>query len=278
MEQVQWPIKQKLGIEWARDPLLNQTGLVLQGFCGRKGGKSQGTYEALNISFSTSDTYENICANRQLLAEALGFPLSSWTGIHQVHGNRVVRVEQKDAGQGGLDSGVLLKQADGQITNVPGVTLISQHADCLALYFLDPVHKAIGLSHAGWKGTLLNIAGETIQAMEEAYGTRPSDLLVAIGPGAGPCHYEVDEPVIKRVKEVFSDREIEQNQLMVYTKEIGKAMLDLGACNRLLLLQAGLQSEHISLAGICTICAQKQFFSHRCGAGGRQAAVLRLLV
>lgn len=277
MNQVPWEIKEKNGVCWAGDPAWNSSGRVLQGFCGRRGGVSQGAYASLNIGYSGGDDPRHVEANRRIMADAMGFDLNHWTGVWQVHGNRVLRVQAEDAGRGAYPAKEELVQADGQITDVPGITLISQHADCVPLYFWDPRHQAIGLSHAGWKGTLLDIAGNTIQAMAEAFGSKPEELFAAIGPSAGPCHYEVDEPVIEKAAEVFGEESDAQKRVLRPSPNPGHAYLDLWQANRQLLLRRGIPAEQISESGLCTICHQDLFFSHRCGGRGRQAAVLRLL-
>ena len=277
MKQQPWRIFKKNGISWARDPAFHTTGQVLQGFCGRTGGVSQGSFESLNISYVSGDDPRHVAQNREKMADAIGFGMSGWTGLRQVHGSRVIRTGLEDAGRGAFGSEAELLEADGQITNIPGITLISQHADCVPLYFWDPAQRAIGLSHGGWKGTLLDIAGSTVKAMAEAYGSKPEDLLAAIGPSAGPCHYEVDGPVIHQVTEVFGQGTFLLDRLLQPSQNTGHAFLDLWETNRQLLLRQGLRDSNISISGLCTLCHQETFFSHRCGFGGRQAAFLQLL-
>jgi len=276
MQKQQWNITGNQGIYWAYDPAFTESGRLLQGFVCRQGGVSQGAYESLNISYSTDDDIDNIRENRRRLAQAMGFPLESWAGIRQVHGNHVVLVGKEEAGAGVLDPEVLRVKADGQITNIPGVTLVTQHADCVPLYFWDPVNNAIGLSHAGWQGTVSNIAGETVKAMAKAFGTKTEDLRAGIGPSAGPCHYEVDEPVIQRFVENFGQMVLEKEKILKPSPNQGRAMLDLWQANLYLLLQHGLKIERISVSGFCTMCHSDKFFSHRCRAKGRQAAILRI--
>ena len=272
-----WEITERKGVCWAGDPAWNAGGQVFQGFCGRSGGVSQGDYASLNIGFSGGDDVQRVEANRRIMANAMGFDLDSWTGVWQIHGNRVLRVCAEDAGRGAFRAKEGLVQADGQITDVPGITLISQHADCVPLYFWDPKRRAIGLSHAGWKGTLLDIAGCTVRAMAEAFGSKPEELFAAIGPSAGPCHYEVDEPVIRKAAEIFGEEIEGLTPVLLPSRKPGHAYLDLWQANRQLMLRRGILDQRISMSGLCTICHQDLFFSHRCGARGRQAAVLRLL-
>lgn len=276
MTQQPWSTQTNQGVCWAWDPSLTKNDQLIQGFVGRTGGVSQGPYESLNISYSTEDKIENIFANRRILADALGFSLESWTGIRQVHGKQVIKVGKAEAGCGVLDPDVLRVRADGLITNVPGVTLVTQHADCVPLFFWDPVQRAIGLSHAGWHGTVANIAGETVQAMISSFGTKPENLLAGIGPSAGPCHYEVDEPVISRFEDLFGQEVIHIEQILKPSQNPGRAMLNLWQANYYLLREQGLPEQNISIAGMCTICQTDRFFSHRRRDKGRQAAVLQI--
>ncbi|MEA4892383.1 MAG: peptidoglycan editing factor PgeF [Peptococcaceae bacterium] len=276
-KQSAWLWQEKQGVRWVSDPMLCAGGLVRQGFCGRTGGVSQEPYASLNISYLSGDGTEEIRENRRRFAAACGFSLGSWCGLRQVHGLRIVKAEKKDAGRGVLDPAVVLEQADGQITDIPGLTLITQHADCIPLYFLDPVHKAIGLAHAGWKGTMSGMAGVMVEALVKAYGSRPQDLLVAVGPGAGPCHYEVDEPVIRAATALFGPGSRELSRVLLPSKKPGRAYADLWQANVLLLERRGVKAAHISCAGLCTICENREFFSHRKGDAGRQCAFLQLI-
>jgi YfiH family protein len=185
-------------------------------------------------------------------------------------------ITKSQAGLGVLEPAGALPEADGQITAEPGITLVTQHADCLPLYFLDPVNQAIGLAHGGWRGTLQNIAGAMVEAMTRHFGSKPADLLVSIGPGAGPCHYEVDKPVCEAAALCFAEKPEALRAVLKPSGVPGRAYFDLWGANAILLEESGVLSRHISIAGVCTICRRRRLFSHRQQDKGRQAAFLRL--
>ena len=272
-----WYWQENQGVRWVSSPLFRDSGMTRQGFCGRAGGVSPEPWASLNISYLSGDEPSRVGENRRRFARACGFSLESWRGLRQAHGVRIIRAEENQAGSAALDPQVVLERADGQITDVPGLTQVSQHADCVPLYFLDPVHRAIGLAHAGWKGTFADMAGAMVEAMRKAYGSRPEELLAAIGPAAGPCHYEVDAPVIEACQALFGAGAPELSEILLPSEKPGRAMADLWRANALLLTRRGVRPERISSAEICAICHNRDFFSHRKGDAGRQCAFLRLI-
>ncbi len=150
---------------------------------------------------------------------------------------------------------------DGLITDVRGLVLVTHFADCVPLFFVDTVHRAIGLAHSGWKGTAADMGGCMVKAMREAYGTRPEDLCTAVGPSiCGDC-YEVGEDVAQRFKRF-------QGVLRAGRKP-GKYQLDLWEANRQNLLAAGVRREKIAVTDICTCCNSAYLFSHRASQGRR---------
>lgn len=264
---------EKDGIVYYTIPSFNTTGLVSHGFSGRKGGVSQGAYAGLNLSILTQDNLENVLENRRLLTAALGIELSQLVGAHQVHQDHVYKVTRMDQGRGAMNPATVIPATDALMTDIRGMALMAFFADCVPVFFLDPVKKAIALAHAGWKGTMLKIAARTAAAMGEAYGSKPEDLLVAIGPSIGSCHYQVDKPVIEKVKEAFP-----HNWYELFSKMCseGRGQLNLWEANALQLRESGVPVENITIAGLCTYCCQEEFFSHRAGMAGRQAALIML--
>lgn len=259
-------------------PAFEQTGLVVHAFSTRVGGVSQGTYESLNMGLFTKDSPENVLANRQLLTRMLGIEMENLVGAHQVHLDHVYRVEEKDKGRGAWDAKEAIENTDALMTKEKGVALFALFADCVPVFFLDPVNQAIALTHAGWKGTVAKIAAKTVKTLTEHYGTRPEQLLAAIGPSIGPCHYQVDQPVIEQVKQAFPNRWEELLKNWTHTGCAGDAHanLDLWRANRIQLEEVGLLSGNITTAGLCTYCHSDLFFSHRRGMAGRQAGVIML--
>ena len=155
---------------------------------------------------------------------------------------------------------------DGMVTNVPGLTLATFYADCVPLYFYDPVHRAIGLSHSGWRGTVGKIGKVTVETMARVYGTKPEDVLAAIGPSICQECYEVSADVIEQFRGAFEEKD--WNDLF-YAKENGKYQLNLWKANEKIFLEAGILPEHISLSNLCTCCNPKFLFSHRASHGKR---------
>ncbi|MOA02188.1 Laccase domain protein [compost metagenome] len=162
------------------------------------------------------------------------------------------------------------------MTDVQDVLLASYYADCVPLYFYDPENQAIALAHAGWKGTVKQIAAETIQAMQRAYGSKPEQLMAAIGPSIGDCCYEVDGPVIGQVQQLMDELQLDADLAgtLLSMKESGKANLNLKEINRQIMIKAGILPIRIELTKWCTGCRRDLFFSHRKenGTTGRMAS------
>lgn len=215
--------------------------------------------------------------NRRLLAAAVGFRPETWTCGEQVHGTNVAVVTQADIGKGYLDRESAFQHTDGLVTNVPGVLLTSFYADCVPLYFMDPVQGAVGLAHAGWKGTVGNIALAVIQTLEREYGSHRANLLAAIGPSIGQCCYEVDEAVISKVKQGLSGDE-DMSAYVSKSVHPGRWMLNLKELNRIIMIKAGILPTHIECTTWCTSCHPDKFFSYRKQSGitGRMASWIGL--
>jgi hypothetical protein len=243
---------------------LEETGLVKHCFTTRQGGVSQGIYESLNLSFTRGDEPEAVRENFCRVGEALGADLGDFVLSDQTHTTNVRKITQADKGNG-LTREKQFFDVDGMITNQPGLVLSTFYADCVPLYFVDPVHKAIGLSHSGWRGTVGRIGRATIEAMGREYGTKPQDLLCAIGPSICQDCYEVSQDVAGAFAEEFPEAEEE----LLKSRGKGKYLLDLWRANELVLEQAGVPKEQIATAGICTCCNEKLLFSHRASQGKR---------
>lgn len=241
------------------------------GFTLRTGGVSEGPYHSFNMGLHVGDDPEHVVANRRKLAAELGMPFEAWTCADQVHGSRVCQVtsQSKGAGRESLDD--VIPATDGLHTDQPGVLLTSFYADCVPLFFLDPLSRAIGLAHAGWKGTVARIAEEMVRAFQRHYGSRAEELLVAIGPAIGGCCYEVDERIMERVRTAAARWEA-----AVIPRENGRYMLDLPRLNEEILAECGVAPERVLRTGWCTSCRTDLFFSHRKEAGktGRMASFI----
>ena len=155
------------------------------------------------------------------------------------------------------------RDVDGLLTNMPGVTLVTFFADCVPLYFVDQKHRAIGLAHSGWRGTVNRMGEKMIHAMEREYGSAPEDLICCVGPSICSDCYEVGEDVADNFRDTFSKEDCEAIVLPSKTGMIGKRQLDLWEANRRILLEAGVPEKNISVTDICTKCNPDKLFSHR---------------
>ena len=173
-------------------PVLEESGMVKHGFSTRYGGVSTGCYESMNLSFSRGDdknlVQENYCRMAQTLQVDVKKMVTSW----QSHTINVRNVTEEDLGKG-IWRERDYRDVDGLITNIPGITLVTFYADCVPLYLLDPVHRAIGLSHSGWRGTVNRMGEKTLDAMSAAFGTRAEDVIACIGPSICKSCFEVGE-------------------------------------------------------------------------------------
>jgi YfiH family protein len=172
---------------------------------------------------------------------------------HLVHGAEVDRVT-------GADNGAWRPRVDGLITDEPGCALTMNYADCTPIFVYDPVRRAIGLGHAGWQGAMKDLPGALVGAMQAAFGSRPADLLAAIGPCIGPCCYEVGEPVVSQIHHHFPNKPD-----LLQDNGGPRPHFDLPAANRQRLQAAGVRQ--IQSSGLCTACRTDLFFSHRAEKG-----------
>ena len=247
------------GVPFLTFPLLTESGLVRHGFSTRLGGVSQPPYDTMNLSFTRGDRTEDVKENYRRMAAALGISVERMVLTQQTHTVNVRKVTEADAGKGVIRERDYA-DVDGLITNVPGISLVAFGADCVTLFFLDPVHRAIGLSHSGWRGTVNRMGEVTLQAMAREYGTCPEDVLVCIGPSICRSCYEVGSEVAEEFLRAFG---AEHQAELMDKKENGKYQLDLWAANRRVLTEAGVKEERIQVTDICTFCNPQLLFSHR---------------
>lgn len=246
-------------------PALEETGTVVHGFSTRLGGVSEGMFSSMNVSFTRGDRKEAVRENYRRLGAAIGFSCEDLVCSDQTHTTNLRVVTEEDRGKG-FARPKDYTDVDGLVTDVPGLTLATFYADCVPLYFVDPVRRCIGLSHAGWRGTAGKIGKKTVELMREQYGTRPSDLAAAIGPSICQDCYEVSQDVIEAFQEAFDERLWPE---LFYAKENGKYQLNLWRANELTLLEAGLKPERIAVTDLCTCCNPTLLFSHRASHGKR---------
>lgn len=245
-------------------PLLEETGMVEHCFSTRLGGVSEGMFSSMNFSFVRGDEAEAVLENYRRVAQTFGKTESAFICTDQTHTTTVRKVGKEDAGYG-VTREKPYTDVDGLITNEPGVILSTFYADCVPLYFVDPVHKAIGLSHSGWRGTVGRMGQKTLEAMAEAYGTNPRDAIAAIGPSICQDCYEISEDVAEHFYQEFQGHGDE----ILINKGNGKYQLDLWKTNEIVLLDAGILKEHLAVTNICTCCNAEMLFSHRASHGKR---------
>jgi YfiH family protein len=235
---------------------LSRVSGIVHAITTRYGGVSEGRCASLNVSYSVGDPVENVDENLRRAAESVGAQREDLFAAYQVHGRAVTLVESETEPR---------PKCDVLISASPEKTLMLRYADCTPVLLADPRRNVIGAVHAGWRGSAVRAAESAVSAMEHAFGSQPGDLLAGIGPAIGPCCYEVGDDVVT----AFADRP----WLFAGNR------LDLWEANRQALLQAGVPSDQIEVAGVCTRCQSDRFFSHRANGGlpaGRFAALIRL--
>ncbi len=297
-------VREKAGVPYMTFPALDATGVVIHGFSTRLGGVSQGDCATMNFANGRGDDPANIRENYRRMAAALGFDPEKIVLSYQTHTTNIRQVTVEDLGKG-YSRERDYRDIDGLITDVPGAVLVTAYADCVPLLFVDPVRKAIGASHSGWRGTVARMGRCTVEAMKEAYGCRPENLIVAIGPSICQECYEVSEDVAEAfavdlglelpveevpveellVEELAGDGMTEETASMPDRQKEGlspgtsiikktpgkpgKYQLNLQLANVQILTEAGVLPEHISVTDVCTCCNKEMIFSHR-GSQGRR--------
>ena len=223
-------------------------------FTTRFGGVSEGYLSSLNLGIHRGDKPENVVNNYEILGEALGFDVENLVFTRQTHTNIVRVVGAQNRGEGLLRE--VEPECDALVTNTPGVVLAAFTADCTPILLHDPVTGAVGAVHAGWRGTVADIAGNAVRAMVESFGSCPGDIRAAIGPNIGVCCFETHADVPDGVRAVLGE---EAEAFIVPDGE--KYRVDLKGVNAALLRRVGV--THIEVSTACTACDPDRFWSHR---------------
>ncbi len=246
-------------------------GKVVHAISVRFGGVSKAPYDSMNLAQHVGDDAAAVIENRRQFLGTLGLSFDRLTTPEQVHGDRILRVSEAEAGRGRLSYAEAIPATDALMTDTSDLPIMLCFADCTPVLLFDPVHRAAAIAHGGWKGTVLSIAAKTVRAMTDAFGTRPEDCLAAIGPAIGPCCYEVGDEVAGEFRNAFPQFAAE-----ILSEQNGTIHLDLWNANRLQLEEAGLLPGHIEMAETCTSCHSRTFFSYRAEGPrtGRIAAVM----
>lgn len=248
------------GVPYLSFKALEDTGMVINGFSTRLGGASKGRFATMNFSYSRKDDPADVLENFTRMADALGVERDRMVVSYQTHTTNVRRVTREDEGKGVIRERDY-RNVDGLITDVPGITLVTFYADCVPLYLVDPVHYAIGLSHSGWRGTVRRMGQVTMDAMKEAFGTRPEDVTACIGPSICRDCFEVGEEVAEAFADAFDPKY--RDALYRANAKPGKYQLDLWKANEIIFQEAGVPKEQIRTTNICTMCNSDYLFSHR---------------
>lgn len=246
-------------VPFLKYPMLTELGVVKHGFSTRLGGVSQGCYESMNLSFARGDREEDVRENFRRIAKAIGVRCEDMVFSQQTHTTNVRVVTDADRGMG-MVRPLEYQDVDGLVTNVPGICLVTFYADCVPLFFVDPVKRVIGLSHSGWRGTVGKIGKRTVELMEKEYGCNPGEIYAAIGPSICQDCYEVSEEVVEQFRQQFHPSDWER---LFYQKENGRFQLNLWNANELILREAGICEDHIAVTNVCTHCNSDVLFSHR---------------
>jgi len=285
----QWSARDKTlrnRIEVLRAPLFSEIDWLVSGFSTRTGGATTAFSSGqrageLNLGFSTSDSWENVLENRRrFLKEVTGSQRFPMVTVRQIHSSLMRTVSVQDAGDQAR------WKADGMMTCEPGLLLAIQTADCIPVLIADRKRRAVAAFHAGWRGTLKRIVENGVGRMRLEFGSKPKDLVAAIGPGIGQCCYAVGEEVLSEFQSQFayasdlfcevydSDPVKEKYPLLFLTarapghSNMGPSLhLDLVEANRRQLLDAGLGPGAISVIGDCTSCRADRYFSYRTSHG-----------
>jgi YfiH family protein len=257
---------------------------LVHGFSTRPGGVSpRDGRQVLNLGFMEWDTRENVAENRRLLQAALGAEDFTLAPLKQIHSDVMHLFSAAPAHA---------CKGDASATNRAGVLLAVQTADCVPILLVDPQKRAVAAIHAGWKGTLARIAEKAVGRLRLEFGSKPCDLLAALGPSIGPCCYEVGAEFVSKFTAQFADAcdyfdeprtGDEPNPLQWlsmmppgHQPPPRNVHLDLPKANRAQLLTAGLRPQNIFPSGYCTACRADFFFSHRRegGLSGRLLSVI----
>ncbi len=243
-------------------PAFEETGVVKHLFSTRCGGVSEGIFGTMNLSYARGDKKEAVDENYRRIAKVLECKVSDIVCSDQTHTTNIRKITKADCGKGVVKDKDYT-DVDGLVTNEAGIVLTTFYADCVPLYFLDPVKRVIGLAHSGWRGTVGRIGAKMIAMMTEEYGCKKEDILAAVGPSICQDCYEVSEDVAGQFLKEFGE------DVLAAGKEPGKYQLDLWKANELVFLQEGLLPKQITVTDICTCCNSELLFSHRASKGQR---------
>ena len=261
------PIWNKKAAAFFTSKQLQETNLVKHCFTSRIGGVSPVPFNTLNMGTRRADKRENILENYRRVCRAIDVDHNALIIANYVHGTNVVEVVQKDAGKGIHREE--LDECDGLVTNEVNLPIVTLHADCIPIFYMDPIRRAIGVCHSGWRGVYGKASVSMLKKMKSCFGTGPSECLISLGPSIQACCFEVDKPEADMFRADYP--------AFVFEKGEGKYNVDLPACVNKQLLQAGAKQENISISRRCTSCDTAHLFSARAEEQtGAMAAIIAL--
>jgi YfiH family protein len=254
---LEWVWAERNGISFITIPDWCEQGVDIA-FTGRGNGVSGAPFESLNLGFHVGDRPELVLENRHRVMQIFNQDIDSMVCCQQVHGNNVFHVTNKNKGCGGSEMNTWITGTDGMVTNQAGLYLATFYADCIPVYFFDPVKKCIGLAHSGWKGTMGRIAVKTVNLLEREFGCKRADIEVFIGPGIGPCCFEIKgDLAAKAVSEFGQFRDI------IIKEKNDRYRWNLPQTINYMLVESGIKPENIVPANLCTSCHTDLFYSYR---------------
>lgn len=241
-------------------PSLEKLSFIRHGFSTKLGGVSEGAYASLNLGFHRGDNENAVLENYRRICRSMQIPAEHLVFTDQTHDAVIKRVTKADCGKG-IFVNKDYSGIDGLITNCSQVALVVFAADCVPIFFADPVSESIGVAHAGWRGTLEGIASSMVERMKSEFGINTRNLRAVIGPSICKDCYEVGS----EVAEQFVHRYKKLSEHAVFKSKQGKEkfLLDLWKMNRQILLSSGVPENNIVISGVCTCCRKDLFYSHR---------------
>ena len=260
-------------VPYYRIPLLEDTGLVQAVFTTRLGGVSPAPYASLNLSWNRGDDPSHTQANYLRICQALGWDPQQVAQCHAVHGTQVLEASEADTGRILAPDHSPAREGDGFMTHRKGLILRQTFADCVPIFLLDPAYPAIAMLHAGWRGAVAGMAAQGVRTLVQRYGSRPENILAAIGPSIHSCCFAIREDVAGPLERAFP------GEGLVRQEKDGRLYGDLQRCNFLYLRAQGVLPHHIVSSGLCTACHTETFFSHRAEQGrcGTMAGMITLI-
>lgn len=265
-----WKWQEDSEIPYITIPHWREAGVNIA-FTSRRGGCSLSPFASLNLGLHVGDEKETVWDNRCRFLASLGLEPDKLVCCQQVHGSRVLLVDDSRAGSGAWDYASAIPAVDAMVADSPGLVLGSFYADCIPLFYFDPKKRVIAIAHSGWKGTISGIAAACLHEMFKL-GCRPQDIEVFLGPGIGPCCFQIQPDLALQVKEAFPYHQ------SILSRDSHGYYWDLRENIKHTLREYAIEETHIIDSQLCTACNTRLFFSHRAEKGrtGRMGAFIAL--